>query len=240
MKYKLLAAFLILINSFAFGQLVGPKISFSETEYDFKDINEGEQVSHAFQVFNTGDDLLKIERVRASCGCTAALPEKKELKPGESTIIKVTFNSANRRGAQNKYVYVFSNDSENPEQRLKFTANVIKSETSERSAGAQLVLQKKQHNFGNVKEGQILDLNVKFKNTGTEVLIIQDVKSSCGCTAAIVSANIINPNDAGNLKIELDTSGYSGKLTRTVTVISNDKIHPTQTITLFVNVENRK
>ena len=118
--------FMVFSLVFIFAQVIGPKISVLHSEYSFGDINQGDKVSHNFTITNSGGDLLKITDVRASCGCTAAKPEKNELKPGESTQIKVEFNSQGRKGNQVKYVYIKTNDKENPEVKLKISGNVVR------------------------------------------------------------------------------------------------------------------
>ena len=55
--------------------------------------------------------------------------------------------------------------------------------------GAKIFFPETQHDFGIVKEGQKVEYTFKFQNNGTESLIIKDVKTSCGCTAAVVSDN---------------------------------------------------
>jgi hypothetical protein len=67
---------LFMISSLCCSQVVGPKISTQQASYDFGSIPAGEKVSHDFIIYNTGDDTLVINDVRASCGCTAAKPEK--------------------------------------------------------------------------------------------------------------------------------------------------------------------
>jgi Protein of unknown function (DUF1573) len=123
---------LCLFISVSYSQLLGPKIVFQEKEYDFGTVVQGEKVKHSFVVTNTGDDTLKIGNVHASCGCTAALPDKKELLPGESTNIKVEFNSTGRTGSQVKYISVKSNDKETPEFSLKFYGEVVKEQTEKK------------------------------------------------------------------------------------------------------------
>ena len=81
---------------------------------------------------------------------------------------------------------------------------------------------------------------VEFKNIGNAVLNITDVKTSCGCTAALLSSKTLQAGESGTLRIDLDTSNREGKLTRTVTLLSNDPQEPNQTITLFVNIQKRK
>ena len=83
-------------------------------------------------------------------------------------------------------------------------------------------------------------MKISFKNDGKGVLVISDVKTSCGCAAALLSSKTLQPGESGNIRIELDTANREGKLTRTVTLYSNDSQQPNQTITLFVNIEKRK
>ena len=89
----------------SFAQKNGPKVSVSPESFDFGSIKEGSIVNKEFIVKNEGTDTLKISRVRASCGCTAANRKKTVLAPGEETSMNVTFNSARRAGQQKKHVY---------------------------------------------------------------------------------------------------------------------------------------
>lgn len=233
--FFLLSFLFITIN----GQVVGPKLSVPEKSFDFGDINEGDVVKHTFTIYNTGDDLLVIKDVKSSCGCTAALPDKKELKPGESTGVKVEFNSAKRKGQQRKHVYLTTNDPENKEIRLTFTTNILVDQSKKVTEQPRMKLSRTQHDFGTVSEGKVLELDVDFKNVGKDELVVKDVKSSCGCTAALLSSKKLKPGETGKIKIELDTSDRVGKFTRTVTLYTNEPDLGQQTITLFVNVKKR-
>ena len=44
----------------------GPKIEVRELRYDFGKVAQGKQVSHVFEVKNTGKEVLVIERVQSS------------------------------------------------------------------------------------------------------------------------------------------------------------------------------
>jgi hypothetical protein len=101
-----------------------PKLTFEDPVYDFGNIKQGESVSTDFVFTNAGKSVLNIRQTRASCGCTVSKPEKSTLQPGESSVIKVTFNSAGRRGIQQKSISVFSNDPANPTQRITIKARV--------------------------------------------------------------------------------------------------------------------
>jgi hypothetical protein len=218
-----------------FAQLIAPKISVQVSEHNLGDIIQGEVVSHTFTISNSGGDILKITDVRASCGCTAAQPDKKDLKPSESTNIKVTFNSKGRIGPQISTVYINSNDPDKKEIQLKLRSNVILPPKKTKS-GATLFLPETQHNFGKVKEGDIVSHTFQLINKGSELLEIKDIKSSCGCAATLLSNPSIKPNEAATLKVDLDTKNRVGKLSRTITLYSNDAEQENKIITIFAEV----
>ena len=83
------------------------KISFEKTTYDFGNIKEdGGPVTVEFKFTNTGKDPLKITSARAECGCTKPEYPKAEIAPGESGVIKVTYNPIGRPGGFTKVVTV--------------------------------------------------------------------------------------------------------------------------------------
>ena len=76
---------------------------------DFGKIKEGETLEVSFRFKNVGDKPLVISNVSASCGCTVPETPKKPYAPGETGVIKASFNSAGKSGAQAKQVNVFAN-----------------------------------------------------------------------------------------------------------------------------------
>jgi hypothetical protein len=224
------------------GQTTTSKIYVQVDHFDFGKVVAGQIVKHDYEIQNTGNADLIIKNVSASCGCTAATPEKTTLKPGEKTNINVAFNSANRIGEQEKFIYIISNDPQAPESKLFLKGIVIdkSADLSKDVKTPKLVLFELQHDFGEVEEGKVVETNIGFKNDGKGVLTISDVKTSCGCTAALLSSKTLKPGEKGNVRIDLDTSKREGNLTRTVTLFSNDPSEPNRTITLLVNITKKK
>jgi uncharacterized cupredoxin-like copper-binding protein len=103
-----------------------PKASFQKETHDFGTITEGETVKTEFTIKNEGKSDLQILKTKATCGCTATDPEKKVLKPGESTNINVSFNSTGKEGNQTKQITVVTNDPERPTVKLTIKANINK------------------------------------------------------------------------------------------------------------------
>jgi uncharacterized cupredoxin-like copper-binding protein len=225
----------------ACAQVLGPKASAQQMEFDFGTIEKGKIATHNFTLVNNGGDILKITDVHASCGCTAARPDKHELSPGESTNIKVEFNSTGRVGKQEKWIYVKTNDPNNQELKFKFTGNVLEvSEVKENSHAPQLYFSETQHDFGTVREGQVVDYTFKFKNTGKGVLEVKNVSTSCGCTVASISSKKLEPGKEGTLRVELDTKNREGKMNRNVTIQSNDPSEPNKALLIFADIIREK
>jgi hypothetical protein len=89
--------------------------------FNFDTIAAGQKVYYDFLVYNSGQRELKIWAVKPTCGCTAAMPEKTNIAPGDSTYIRVEFNSEGFSGENKKGVTIISNDPENYKQFLWVT-----------------------------------------------------------------------------------------------------------------------
>jgi Protein of unknown function (DUF1573) len=86
-----------------------PVFSFTEKEYNFGEINEGEIIKHVFKFKNIGKKALVIDNVQSTCGCTIPKWNKKAILPDESDEIQVEFNSKGKENQQSKPVTIFAN-----------------------------------------------------------------------------------------------------------------------------------
>jgi hypothetical protein len=86
-----------------------PVIEVAEDFFDFGEMNQKESVSTEFLLKNIGDAPLLIRSAKGSCGCTVPEWPKKPVVVGSEAIIKVTFNSENKKGKQNKTVTLVTN-----------------------------------------------------------------------------------------------------------------------------------
>lgn len=104
-----------------------PAFEFTEENYDFGTIQEGEVVEKVFTFKNIGEAPLIIESAKASCGCTVPEYSKAPIGIGEEGSLTVKFNSKGKPGIQNKTVTVTANTYPKI-SRLRIKANVIKAE----------------------------------------------------------------------------------------------------------------
>lgn len=104
-----------------------PKLTIESSTYDFGTIKEGQKISREFVLTNSGKSNLNIRTTKSSCSCTIADIGKSDLKPGESVNLKVTFDSSDRRGTQQKSISIYSNDPQSPTQRVILKGRVVES-----------------------------------------------------------------------------------------------------------------
>ncbi|MCX8043955.1 MAG: DUF1573 domain-containing protein [Desulfobacterota bacterium] len=93
------------------------------------------------------------------------------------------------------------------------------------------------HDFGTVNQNSELRHTFTFKNIGTEVLRIDKVSTSCGCTAALLSDKEIAPGGEGKIEAVFKTAGFQGRREKTITVTCNDPEHPTTTLTISADIQ---
>jgi hypothetical protein len=77
------------------------------------------------------------------------------------------------------------------------------------------------HDFGKIAEGENVEYNYRFKNAGSNPLIITNVSASCGCTVPEKPEAPIMPGEIGFIKVKFNSQGRPGQAHKTVTVISN-------------------
>ena len=108
-------------------EVVMPEIALDTDVYNFGEITQGESVSTEFILKNIGEAPLLIRSAKGSCGCTVPEWPREAVAVGESADIKVTFNSAGKKGKQNKTVTLVTNAIPSTKV-LKITGNVLVTE----------------------------------------------------------------------------------------------------------------
>lgn len=124
-----LVIFLTLAQTGCFAQQLGreqrPKENNPYT-WDFGQVEEGEVLKHDFVLKNDSQDTLNIKDISTSCGCTVSSVKQEMLLPGESTLIEVKFNSKGYSGAVQQFIYVYTDDLDNPITRYIIKVEVVK------------------------------------------------------------------------------------------------------------------
>lgn len=138
----------------------GPKIKFNEDSFDFGKVTQGQSLTHVFAFSNEGDEVLLIDKVNSSCGCTAALLSSKKINPGAAGEVKVTLNTTGYQGKISKYIYVESNDPKLKTKQITISADI------DVPPQPKIFLDKYSSDEGLFLEGEAIKTKAKIINRG--------------------------------------------------------------------------
>lgn len=86
--------------------------------------------------------------------------------------------------------------------------------------------------FGRIVQGAQVERTYRFTNDGGSMLIITDVRSTCGCTVGKDwPKQPVPPGGGGSITVRFDSEGRGGRIDKTVTVTANTR-PPTQVLHL--------
>ncbi len=83
------------------------------------------------------------------------------------------------------------------------------------------------HNFGKVFEGDLVEYDFAFTNTGKVPLLIKDARSTCGCTVPHWPDKPIPPGGRDSIRVRFDTKNKTSKQSKPITITANT--YPAQT-----------
>ncbi|MBO5191866.1 MAG: DUF1573 domain-containing protein [Bacteroides sp.] len=89
------------------------KVSVNQTAIDFGSFPQSEKQERSFVLTNTGNQLLVIQDVTTSCGCTKVEYSKEPVRPGTSLELKVIYE-AEKAEFFNKAITVYCNADNSP------------------------------------------------------------------------------------------------------------------------------
>ncbi len=90
---------------------------------------------------------------------------------------------------------------------------------------ASIEFYKAEYNFGELRYKQEAEYFFEFTNPGKMLLVIYNVETSCGCTAAAWTKEPVKPGKSGQIVIKYDAA-FLGTFEKTITVHYNGKDSP--------------
>lgn len=86
---------------------------------------------------------------------------------------------------------------------------------------ARIVYEEPEFEFGEAKEGDIVEHDFKFTNTGKVPLLISGARSSCGCTVPKWPEEPIPPGGTGIISAKFNTDGKHDGQRKMIKVTAN-------------------
>ncbi|MBU2929944.1 DUF1573 domain-containing protein [Winogradskyella psychrotolerans] len=119
------------------------------------------------------------------------------------------------------------------------TENIAAAADRDANAGdfAVLTLDKTEHDFGTIANGTPVETIFKYTNTGNSMLVVSDIKSTCGCTVPTNYTKEVQPGETGQFTVKFNGKG-NGKTTKSLTMITNtEKGQLPVKITAFIEAD---
>src|SRR6185436_1291730 len=91
---------------------------------------------------------------------------------------------------------------------------------------ADFKFEKEEYNFGTIKQGDKVEFDFSFVNSGKDPLVITDAHGSCGCTVPTRPKEPIKKGEKGMIHVTFNSAGKMGMQDKTVTLNSNAKSNP--------------
>jgi hypothetical protein len=89
-----------------------------------------------------------------------------------------------------------------------------------------------EYNFGTIKQGDIVNYDFSFTNSGKKPLIITEAHGSCGCTVPQFPKDPIKKGEKGVIKVTFNSASKMGMQDKTITLTSN-----AQTVTKVLHIK---
>lgn len=104
--------------------------------------------------------------------------------------------------------------------------------------GPVMSFEKTEVDYGTIQQNADPLRKFKFKNTGTEPLVIKNARGSCGCTVPLYKKEPIMPGETSDIEVRYATDRI-GVFTKTVTIETNEG-DQSRVLTIKGNVLEKK
>jgi len=118
--------------------------------------------------------------------------------------------------------------------------NVAQAAERDANAGDLPVIKfdKELHDFGTIANGTPVETKFTYTNTGNSMLVVSNVKSTCGCTVPSNYTRQVAPGESGEFTVKFNGKGNGNKVTKAITMTTNTAVgNEVVKITAFVEAD---
>ena len=204
-----------------------PRVVFDESVFDFGKVEEGVQVNHLFRFTNQGGQALRIESVKTSCGCTAAVISSEAIDPGQEGTISATFDTTRFSGEKAKNISVYSNDPAQPVTTLTLQGEIL----------VEVEVDPPQLYLGRVRHGEETVRSVDVVYDASKSLTITKVENSSPLFTVRTQDIEQQGRKGKKLIVTLKKDAPLGRLNDAIKVTTTSEKRPVIEIPVFGSIE---
>lgn len=87
--------------------------------------------------------------------------------------------------------------------------------------GPKISFKESSFDFGEIKQGDVVEHVFVFENSGNEPLILTDVRTTCGCTVPKWPKEPLAPGNSASITVQFNSRGKIGMQNKVITILSN-------------------
>lgn len=201
-----------------------------------------EYIVRDFPFLNGGNKPIRYTGRVVAPGHIKAEVTPETVAPGEKGHVKISYNGKlrNAYGFQSDNVEIYTDDEDAPVKSFTVYATLedyfgeLKAE--EVAKAPRLQLFNTSVDFGRLSENNNATREITVFNGGKKDLEIKALQGNCVCVTASAEKEKLKPGESATIRIFFKPEGRSGTQQKSVTVYSNDPVHPIQRITLSAYV----
>ncbi|MEX0966994.1 MAG: DUF1573 domain-containing protein [Bacteroidia bacterium] len=217
-------------------------LDFEETSFDFGVFAEdGPMMSYTFYFVNKGKAPVKLETVKAECGCTTPKWTKEEVLPKDTGKVSVIFDPMNRPGKFNKSITVTTNGfpqqvmlyiSGNVTPRVKTAKDLYPTELGNLRVLINHI------NLGEIYTNEEDSVHMAFYNDGEETIVFAEIETPPHLKIH-ADPKFLPPGEKGRFIIYFDGAKQEdlGFVHEKVMVKTNDKAQPEKELIVMATVK---
>ncbi len=206
---------------------IGPRMQVDEPVFDFGRVEQGEKVTHDFLFTNQGNRDLRVQSVKTSCGCTAAVIAADTIPPGTEGTIQATFDTKRFAGQKAKAIRVHTNDPLNPVTTLTLRGEIT----------VEVQVQPAQLYLGRLQRGSPITRTITILYDENKSLEITDITNANPAISVRAEDVQVEGKKGKALRVSVSKTARRGPLKDTITVTTTSQKKPTISIPVVGSVE---
>lgn len=165
-------------------------------------------VDAIFRMVNDTDKPVRILDARATCGCTKPVIPRRDIAPGDTAEVKVTYLANGRPGRFSKNIYVKTSDNPSVQHTLEVKGTVIGASATLASrypvTAGPLKMRAATVGFGEVTRGKLKTNFIEVYNQSTDTVrpSVSGVPDYIDCT---ISPSAIAPGEQAQIALTLQS-----------------------------------
>lgn len=212
----------------------------SKTLHLGKVLTTSEATEKSFEIYNDSHDTLKLTTFEKAEHIKLKYTSKIPPHTIEKLVVVFDAKAYGDLGYSYDKLVLLTNETSKARKEFFVSADVQEyfppMTEQELAKAPKLVLENPLHDFGNIKDSEVVDIGLVLRNEGLSDLNIRKVKSNCDCVTLQLEKNTLESGEAVSLRIVFNPEGKISYQQKSISIFSNDPQSPIQVITIKANI----